>query len=105
MTPSSAPSGPIPRMLGEEQEEELERTARLTMEILEDLRLADRIAHALHATGYSELRNIEVSVDGPIVRIVGRVPSYYLKQIAQATALAVPEIHQVQNRLEVVQAN
>jgi len=31
----------------------------------------------------------------------GRVPSYYLKQVAQQTALSVPNVDQVRNDLEV----
>lgn len=105
MTPSSAPCGLTPQMYGEELEDELDRTARLTKEILEDLRLAERIACALHATGYGELRNIEVSVVGSIVRLVGRVPSYYLKQIAQEAALANSGPRQIHNGLNVVAPN
>ena len=32
----------------------------------------------------------------------GRVSSYYLKQLAQATALAVPGAHQIRNDLNVI---
>ena len=90
MTQSSALSGLTPRKHGEEKE-----TARLTTEILEDIRLAERIERALHATGYGVLRDIEVFVNARIVQLVGRVPSYYLKQVAQVTALATPETHQL----------
>ena len=70
---------------------------------LEDRHLAVRVEHALRARGYSELRAIEVFVDTRIVCLVGRVPSYYLKQLAQETARAVPGAHQIHNVLEVIE--
>ncbi len=69
---------------------------------VEDLRLAERVKRTLRATGYGPLRGSEVTVHARLVILEGRVPSYYLKQVAQATALAVPGAHQVRNDLEVV---
>lgn len=69
---------------------------------LEDLCLTERIERALRATGYGALRGVDVLVSARIVRLMGRVPSYYLKQIAQATAQAVPGTHQIHNNLDVV---
>src|SRR5262249_46261898 len=66
-----------------------------------DRRLAEQVALALFATGYPALRNLEVVVGDRLVLLRGRVPSYYLKQLAQAAALAVPEVHQLCNQLEV----
>jgi hypothetical protein len=68
---------------------------------LEDLHLAERVALALRATGYGPLRGIEVTVQARLVILAGRVPSYYLQRVAQATALAVPRALQVRNDLEV----
>jgi osmotically-inducible protein OsmY len=48
------------------------------------------------------LRAVEVSVKTRAVILRGRVPSYYLKQIAQETALAVPGTHQIHNDLDVM---
>lgn len=84
-----------------EETNAIQTTASLMTQSLEDLRLAERIERALHATGYSALRDIEVFVNARIVRLVGRVPSYYLKQIAQVTALAVPGTHQIHNDVDV----
>jgi osmotically-inducible protein OsmY len=70
--------------------------------ILEDLRLAERVERALRATGYGPLRAVEVTVRARAVLLGGRVPSYFLKQVAQVAALAVPGAHQVRNGLEVV---
>ena len=79
-----------------------EQPASLPTESREDLHLAERVERALHATGYMLLRNIEVAVQARVVTLAGRVPSYYLKQVAQTAALSVPGIHRIQNDLEVV---
>jgi osmotically-inducible protein OsmY len=79
----------------------VESTAAILRESLEDLRLAERIERALLASGYGALRNIDVNVHARTVILEGQVPSYYLKQVAQATALAVPGTMQVVNALDV----
>jgi osmotically-inducible protein OsmY len=52
--------------------------------------------------GYGVLREIKVFVNARIVRLVGRVPSYHMKQIAQVTALAVPGTYQIHNDVDVL---
>jgi osmotically-inducible protein OsmY len=76
-------------------------TALLRRQSQEDLCLAEHVERALRATGYGPLRGIEVTVHARLVILGGRVPSYYLKQVAQTTALAVPGAHQVRNDLDV----
>jgi osmotically-inducible protein OsmY len=76
-------------------------TALLRRQSQEDLRLAERVERALRATGYGPLRGIAVSVRARLVILGGRVPSYYLKQVAQTTALAVEGARQVRNDLDV----
>ena len=68
----------------------------------QDVNRAERVERAMQATGYGVLRNIQVIVDADIVYLVGCVPTYYLKQIAQATALAIPGIQVIHNRLDVI---
>jgi len=80
-------------------------TAALLTQSLEDRRLAERVERALRATGYGVLRTVRVSVNARVVILEGRVSSYYLKQVAQETALAVPGAHQIRNDLDVVQPN
>jgi osmotically-inducible protein OsmY len=47
------------------------------------------------------LRTVEVCArDGHVV-LRGRVPSYYLKQVAQEVALAMPGVLQLRNELDV----
>jgi len=80
-------------------------TAPLLTQSLEDHRLAERVERALRATGYGALRTVRVAVNARVVILGGRVSSYYLKQLAQATALAIPGAHQIRNDLDVVQPN
>jgi hypothetical protein len=67
----------------------------------EDLSLAEDVERALCATGYGPLRDIDVTAYAHLVILGGRVPSYYLKQVAQTTALAVPGARHVRNDLDV----
>jgi osmotically-inducible protein OsmY len=84
-----------------EQADAVQATAQLLAQGLEDLRLAERVQRALRATGYLPLRGIDVIVQARLVILAGRVPSYYLKQVAQTTVLAVPGAEKVRNGLEV----
>lgn len=59
------------------------------------------VRDALHLTGYGELRRVQVDCDGDSVTISGRVPTYYLKQLAQHAALEVPGIERIHNELHV----
>ena len=83
----------------------VQATTHLLAQSLEDLRLGECVERALRATGYMPLRGIEVTVQAQLVILGGRVPSYYLKQLAQATALAIPGTHQIHNGLDVVSRN
>jgi osmotically-inducible protein OsmY len=91
---------PAPGRTGEETDT-LQETALVLGQSLEDLRLAERIERALRASGYGQLRGVGVTVHARLVILAGRVPSYYLKQVAQTAALAVPGVHQVRNDLDV----
>jgi len=86
-----------------EERDALQATAPLLTQSQEDHGLAERIERALRATGYGALRTVRVSVNAGVVLLGGRVSSYYLKQVAQATALAVAGAHQIRNGLDVVQ--
>jgi osmotically-inducible protein OsmY len=84
--------------------DELEQTALITRELLEDLRLAAQVQHALWSTGNAPLRSIEVQVEAHAVTLRGYVRTYYLKQLAQSVAQAVPGAQQVRNELEVIRS-
>jgi osmotically-inducible protein OsmY len=54
------------------------------------------------AVGYPQLFAISVSVHGGQVTLDGEVPTYYLKQVAQTAALAVPGVESVENEIVVI---
>jgi osmotically-inducible protein OsmY len=76
--------------------------ATLAAQCLTDLLLAEQVERALRATGHAPLRAIEVTACGGVVILRGRVHSYYLKQLAQAAARAVPGVQELRNDLEVI---
>ena len=47
------------------------------------------------------MRDVEVTAQARFVVLRGRVPSYSLKQVARAIALAVHGVHEVNNHLDV----
>jgi osmotically-inducible protein OsmY len=101
MTQSAAALVQPARERAGEETDAAQGTALLRQRSQEDRCLAERVERALRATGYGPLRGIEVTVHGRLVVLGGRVPSYFLKQVAQTTALAVPGARQVRNDLDV----
>lgn len=69
----------------------------------EDL-VANEVTDALHATGYNQLRYLEVVVDGHEVWLRGRVPSYFLKQKAEFITLSIPDVGIFHSEIEVAPA-
>ena len=59
------------------------------------------VQRRLMQAGRPELRRVRVTAGPEGVRLQGRVPSYYLKQLAQASALAVEGVTAVRNELAV----
>lgn len=84
-----------------QNEKSLEKAAATLLQCLEDLRLAELVEHALRATGHLTLCDAEVTVQAQVVTLIGRVPTFYLKQLAQTAAGAVEGIERVQNELVV----
>jgi hypothetical protein len=76
--------------------------ALLVAQSLLYLCLAERIEGALRATGYPALRVVDVTVADQLVILDGRVPSYYMKQLAQAVAMEVATDRKLRNDLHVV---
>jgi osmotically-inducible protein OsmY len=64
--------------------------------------LRSSVLAALRASGYRVLRNIDCEVHGDSVTLSGVVPSFYLKQVAQAVALRIERVREVVNAVEVV---
>lgn len=61
-----------------------------------------RIDEALRATGYPNLRGLSISGAEGLVILRGKVPTYYLKQVAQTIVLKVVGVTELQNELEVM---
>jgi osmotically-inducible protein OsmY len=76
-------------------------TASLLQDVESNFCVAERITQALLATGYPPLRNIEVSAFSQVFVLQGRVPNYYMKQIAQAVALNAAGDREVRNEVTV----
>lgn len=66
-----------------------------------DEKLAAAVTRALGAWGYCPLAAVAVSVQEGQVVLRGRVPTYYLKQMAQSAAMSAPGIKALRNELEV----
>ena len=73
----------------------------LTDSRVTDEHLCDSIIRGLRASGYSPCRDVAVSVRDGHVSIRGRVPTYYLKQVAQSAAMSVDGIKSIENDLVV----
>ena len=67
--------------------------------------LETHIEHALLATGNRIFCAVRVSVRDRSVTLRGRVPSYYLKQLAQSVVLAAPGVRGLRNELAVSDLN
>jgi osmotically-inducible protein OsmY len=53
--------------------------------------------HALQATGYRCLGQVDCEVSGGVVQLRGELPSYFLKQVAQESVRQVKGIRGVRN--------
>jgi osmotically-inducible protein OsmY len=102
MSQSAPMAVPSPQR-GEAERDAGQPSASPVEQGLVDLCLAERVKRALRAAGYPPLRAVEACACGPLVVLRGRVASYYLKQVAQATALGVPGVGQLRNDVEVGQ--
>lgn len=55
----------------------------------------------LRRSGYSALRDVSCDVHGGDMRLIGRLRSYYLKQVAQAVVADIEGVHRVVNLIEI----
>ncbi len=63
--------------------------------------VAAAVRMALEKTGHGWLRRIVVALEGESIVLRGTLPSFYLKQMAQVTVLAVPGVAALRNELVV----
>jgi hypothetical protein len=59
------------------------------------------VRHQLCSSGYLLLRKLQYQVCDGVVTIRGRVPSFFLKQMAQEAVLKLAQIREVRNFVEV----
>ena len=62
---------------------------------------ADIAEQIFRESPYHPLRTLKCSFREGVLTIVGRVPSYYLKQLAQSTVRGLNEVRQIRNLTEV----
>lgn len=66
-----------------------------------DKQLHNRVLETLHISGYLPLRKLSVIAHEGHVALHGRVPTYYLKQLAQCAAMSVRGVESIKNNVEV----
>jgi osmotically-inducible protein OsmY len=64
-------------------------------------RVADAVRTALSKTAHAWLQRLTVLIEGQVVVLQGKVPSYYLKQMAQVTAMSVAGVEFLRNEVQV----
>ena len=63
--------------------------------------IVDLVRRALHASPYGQLPHLQAYCDNGRVTLQGRLPTYYLKQVAQVLIDAVPGVRDVDNDVSV----
>lgn len=64
--------------------------------------IAVEVLNRLRRSGYLALQDVSCVVNGEHASLQGRLPSYYLKQVAQSIVAEVDGIRRVTNLIEVV---
>jgi osmotically-inducible protein OsmY len=63
--------------------------------------IAEAAQAVLRQSAYLELHSVSCDFSGGVLTLRGRVPTYYLKQLAQASVADVPGVIEIHNRVEV----
>lgn len=66
-----------------------------------DQRLLENVQNVLSQSAYPQLREIRCQCHEGAITLQGRVPSYYLKQVAQQLIRPLPHLARIYNQLEV----
>ena len=74
----------------------------LSMQRHQDRVSRDAARRRLEESAYSQLRHIHCHVRYGVLRLLGTVTSYHLRQVAQATVRGMAGIESIDNQLEVV---
>jgi len=67
-----------------------------------DQALAAEARRRLHASRYVALRKVKCECRNNVITLSGRLPSFYLKQLAQTEVLAVPFVAALVNDIDVL---
>jgi osmotically-inducible protein OsmY len=68
----------------------------------EDEIIERRITRRLRTSPYLSVRRVTCRFHEGMLRLQGRVPSYYLKQMAQTMVLEMEGVDEIDNQLEVI---
>ena len=68
----------------------------------QDHRIADLARQLLTGSPYASLQRLQCDCQGGVLKISGRLPSFYLKQLAQSCVRSVDGVHAIDNQVEVV---
>ncbi len=82
---------------------ELDRQTTVPAEDISQIanRVAERAETQLRRNGHVATQDISCSYHEGVLLLRGRVPTYYLKQVAQTVVMRVDGVEQVDNRIEV----
>jgi osmotically-inducible protein OsmY len=69
-----------------------------------DSELETSVRSSLQKTGYHQLRRLDVVVADGQVRLTGRLPQFYLLQLAQQAVMKTEGVLNVDNGIEIVRA-
>ncbi len=58
----------------------------------------------LRSSGYGQLKRLRCQVVAGVVTILGTVPSFFLKQLAQESILRLDQVRQIRNLVQVRRA-
>jgi osmotically-inducible protein OsmY len=67
-----------------------------------DSELETSVRTSLQQTGYQQLRRLDVAVEDGNVRLSGRLPQFYLLQLAQQAVMSTAGVVNLDNGIQVV---
>ena len=68
----------------------------------QDFELETSVRSSLQKTGYHQLRRLDVVVEDGQVRLSGRLPQFYLLQLAQQAVMKTEGVLNLDNGIEIV---
>lgn len=67
-----------------------------------DQQILELACQALRTSGYTQLRQVQVSLEQGRVTLKGELPTYYLKQVAQSVIQDVAGVREIDNDVRVL---